>query len=1081
LLIRHIYFAANYQYSKPSSKENAMTSRLILNSTRPLWETRVVSAVTGRLRLHPDLLSCRAGLFLLALLTLANTAYAFSTAPYNPLGSGAQWTYLRDSYQPLTESVAGTRLINGILTTVVSSSDGDESYSIVNENGIFSYGGAFNVGGISATLNPSAPIKIMNAEATLGVAVTDFGKVTLILAGLGSFPFDYTVSSTPEVFETVTVPAGTFANALRLTSTINVTGSVTGPGGTATLNVSETTTSWFASGIGAVKTVTQTTTGTDPPVTSSIVLTTLNFQPTLTFSSIAGNWGSQPANGQSGNVSMGPMITNNSPYTIHLSAAVKGEFSLTAGGDCTVLAPGQYCTVAADFRPVSIGNKSSEITITSDAIGSPFIFPLSGIGAGVGIASLMPTALNFGNQDRGITSAPQVVTLSNIGSAPLTISLIQTTGQYAQTNNCGNSLAVGGSCRITVSFTPFGANKVDGELIIDTQAERLFVLLTGTGIGAAPPVSISPVNLNFGTQQIGITSASQTLTLSNKGNSHLNVFSIGPGAGMTLGDYNFTSSCPAVLAAGANCTIAVTYLPQTAGTSYGYLAIRTDGTPSGDFLLVLTGIGASGPVDTVPDPFGFAPQSWVALGTRIASNAVVVTGIDAAAPISISGGSYRINSGFYNDQAETVQAGQSVVVYVNTGQLPATTYRATLTIGGLSANFDVTTAQGTIPGVPTNVAAVAGNGGAWLSFTPPSSDGGFAIINYQATCLSADGGQAVSVIRAALNASPILVTPLTNGIAYTCSVMASNPVGPGSQSMASNSITPSANAGLVPILLFITGPDSVNEGATANYAATVTYNDTSTQSIMVNWSLSGAAASIDTTGGLSANPVSGNQQVSVQASYRAGITLSASKSVTIVDLNPGTIPTSTNLNPGWNLIGYASAGTFDVPTCFGDPTKVISVWKWLTAKNQWSFYSPSQSDGGSAYAQSKGYDPLTAINGGEGFWVNANKAFSVQTPTGTTITSVSFQNMSAGWNLIAVGDNPTPGEFNKALSTTVSGGIPLNLTTLWSWDNLQNNWYFYAPVLEAAGTLQSYLGAKNYLPFGNNTLTPSSGFWVNHP
>ena len=127
------------------------------------------------------------------------------------------------------------------------------------------------------------------------------------------------------------------------------------------------------------------------------------------------------------------------------------------------------------------------------------------------------------------------------------------------------------------------------------------------------------------------------------------------------------------------------------------------------------------------------------------------------------------------------------------------------------------------------------------------------------------------------------------------------------------------------------------------------------------------------------------------------------------------------------------------------------------------------------YATSKGYDVLTTINGGEGFWVNATSAFSAQLPAGTTIASTSFQTMASGWNLIAIGDNKTPSQFN-----TLAGAVT-PLTTIWAWDAAKLNWYFYAPSLDSAGTLSSYISSKGYLNFGAKVLDPMTGFWVNKP
>ena len=195
-----------------------------------------------------------------------------------------------------------------------------------------------------------------------------------------------------------------------------------------------------------------------------------------------------------------------------------------------------------------------------------------------------------------------------------------------------------------------------------------------------------------------------------------------------------------------------------------------------------------------------------------------------------------------------------------------------------------------------------------------------------------------------------------------------------------------------------------------------------------------------------------------------------------------TAPQTLSLISGWNLLGNGMGTTLTVANAFGDATKVTTVWKWLAASNNWAFYTPTQTDGGAAYAAGKGYAFLTSVAGGEGFWVNAKAAFTVPL-AGTPVTSVSFQMMASGWNLIATGDGPTPSAFNRAMGTTPPspGVVPINLTTLWAWDAAQTNWYFYAPSLEANGGLAAYITSKSYLDFGAKTLDPVTGFWVNKP
>jgi hypothetical protein len=188
------------------------------------------------------------------------------------------------------------------------------------------------------------------------------------------------------------------------------------------------------------------------------------------------------------------------------------------------------------------------------------------------------------------------------------------------------------------------------------------------------------------------------------------------------------------------------------------------------------------------------------------------------------------------------------------------------------------------------------------------------------------------------------------------------------------------------------------------------------------------------------------------------------------------------LAQGWNLIGNSAGAALDVAAAFGDTTKVASVWKWLPATGKWAFYTPSLA--GQAltdYASGKGYEVLSAAYAGEGVWVNAKSAFGSSLSPGAPVTAVSFQSMGTGWNLIAVGEGPSPSLFNKALSTTAlaTGEIPLNLATLWAWNAATSAWYFYAPSLEKSGTLASYITSKSYLDFGTKLLDPSMGFWVN--
>lgn len=96
---------------------------------------------------------------------------------------------------------------------------------------------------------------------------------------------------------------------------------------------------------------------------------------------------------------------------------------------------------------------------------------------------LSPTSLNFAKQFVGTTSAPQKVALTNNGTATLSIASITISGDFAQTNTCGTTVAAGASCRIDFTFTPSTTGLRRGTLTITDNAPGSphKVALTGTG------------------------------------------------------------------------------------------------------------------------------------------------------------------------------------------------------------------------------------------------------------------------------------------------------------------------------------------------------------------------------------------------------------------------------------------------------------------------------------------------------------------------------------------------------------------------------------------------------------------------
>jgi hypothetical protein len=95
--------------------------------------------------------------------------------------------------------------------------------------------------------------------------------------------------------------------------------------------------------------------------------------------------------------------------------------------------------------------------------------------------------------------------------------------------------------------------------------------------------------------------------------------------------------------------------------------------------------------DATPDPFAFASQTGVPLGATVTSNAVTITGIEAPASISVTGGTYSINGAAYTAAAGTILNNAAVAVRFTASSAFATQRCATVTVGGISGQFCATT------------------------------------------------------------------------------------------------------------------------------------------------------------------------------------------------------------------------------------------------------------------------------------------------------------------------------------------------------------------------------------------------------
>jgi hypothetical protein len=403
-------------------------------------------------------------------------------------------------------------------------------------------------------------------------------------------------------------------------------------------------------------------------------------------------------------------LTNTGVAVLNItSIAPSGDFAETNTCGPT-LAVGASCGISVTFSPTVAGPEFGAVTLTDNAPNSPQTVPLTGTGQLAPVVSLVPATLTFTGTSVGTTSTPQTVKLSNIGSAPLGITGVVSSGDFAQTNNCGASVAAGNYCTISVTFTPTATGNRYGSVTITDNAASSpqTILLAGSG-SATPSVAFLPSSLTFANQIVSTTSAPQNVILTNTGGAVLNITSI-----VASGDFSEMNSCGTSLASGANCTIAVTFTPTASGPRAGAVTV-TDNAPGSPQTLPLNGTGVLAPVVALaPTNLTFPGQP---VGTTSAAQTVTLTNIGKAV-LEFTNAATTGDFGQTNNCPASLAAGASCTISV--------TFTPTATgnrYGSVVLTDNAADSPQTIP--------LAGSGvpSAGVTFSPPSLSFASQIVN----------------------------------------------------------------------------------------------------------------------------------------------------------------------------------------------------------------------------------------------------------------------------------------------------------------------------------------------------------------
>lgn len=513
---------------------------------------------------------------------------------------------------------------------------------------------AFNAGGtafvIGATLTVT-PTSIAFGNQRVGTTSTT-RTVTLQATG-GSVTINSITRTGPYAISGITLPRTLASGA---STTFNVTFSPTATGsapGTITINSTAGT-----------KTVSLTGTGTAS---------------TLVLSPSPANFGNVRVGTSSAPVTI--TATNTGTATLNTTTMTfAGPFAHSSGATAGfTLAPGGSTTFAVVFSPTAEGAATGSVTIASDAVPSPTVLSLTGTGIipKIGVA---PSPVAFGDQRVGTTSAASTLTISNSGSATLTVSSITATAPFRAFGLVlPANVAPGASATFSVEFRPTAIGSAVGTITVDSNADTSPTSVPLSGRGTGGVAAVSPSSIAFGSANVGATLSSD-VTIRNDGNADLKVNSA-TFTGVHAADFGTTAVFPLTIAPGASSTVAITFTPGAVGARTGSVTIATDDPITSSAAVSLTGAGTSPKIAVTPASIDFGN---VLVGTTSSKLSVKIEntgdgvltvtgaalgGTDAARftldpvslPLKIAGGSSATLSLAYSPDATTANSAKLAI------------------------------------------------------------------------------------------------------------------------------------------------------------------------------------------------------------------------------------------------------------------------------------------------------------------------------------------------------------------------------------------------------------------------------------
>ncbi|MBU2179585.1 MAG: tandem-95 repeat protein, partial [Gammaproteobacteria bacterium] len=609
--------------------------------------------------------------------------------------------------------------------------------------------------------------------------------------------------------------------------------------------------------------------------------------------------------------------TSDAGLTVAFSSATTGV--CTVSGVALTFVTAGSCTIDADQAGNSTTNAATTVTqtFTVNAIvpGSPTIGTATAGDTEASVSFVAPASTG-GAAITGytVTSNPGGLTGTGAGS-PITVTGLTNGVAYTFSVTATNSAGTGTASAASNSITPASPQTIT----FNNPGTQNFG--TTPTLSATADSGLTPTFTSSTTSVCTITSAG-ALTFVTAGSCIINADQAGDNSYLSATQVSQTFTVAAVVPGVPTALIA------TAGDTQASIAfaapVFSGGANITGYTVTsnpggLTGTAAGSPVVVTGLTNGVA-YTFTATATNSAG-----TGSSSAASNSITPAASQTIT-FASPGAQNFGTTPTVTATADSGLTPTFTSSTTsvctitsvgvltfVTAGTCTINADQAgngsylaatqvsrsfTVNAIIPGAPTIGAATAGNASATVAFIAPASTGGTAITGYTVTA-NPGGATATGV------SSPVTISGLTNGTAYTFTVTATNVVGTSAASAASAPVTP-ALPNTAPV---ISGSPATSVLQDTGYSFVPTASDADAQTLTFSISNQPAWANFSTsTGALTGTPTSAN------IGTTSGILISVSDGITSSSLAPFSITvTAANQLP---VIGGTPAISVDVGTLY---------------------------------------------------------------------------------------------------------------------------------------------------------------------